>query len=414
MENIGNATNTIENSRSNTPNNKQVKLLLIGVGGCGNNAIDNMIASGLKDVSFAAVNTDRQALASCRACDRLARLQIGESITEGMGSGSDPHIGEQAALSNKVAIERQLLNGVNMCIIIAGMGGGTGTGAAPVIAGIARELNILTLAIVTRPFDFEGSARIANADVGIDKLRKNVDSLIVVNNQGLFANCATMDVREAFRYADGVLLNATTALTDIIMKTYRINVDFADIRMVLSNNPQNMDCEPDIYIGIGQGEGKDACAKAVRVAVSNELVSRNIEGATKAILTVIGDVTLNDLSTMVNMVTPSLSSQALIKTGYDERIHSPETVMVTVITAGYRRERRVNPFADDDTAYEQSEPNQTYNGTVTYPDLHVPNQNQNHAFTPNQPNAAIPETNVKISSGNFENFLKKIEKRDKR
>jgi len=251
---------------------------VIGLGGAGNNAVNRMIESGLHGVEFIAANTDSQVLARSLAD---IRIQMGEKLTRGLGAGANPEIGEKAAIETRDLIAEHL-DGADLVFITAGMGGGTGTGSAPVVAEIARELGALTLGVVTRPFKFEGQKRWLIAEEGITRLRDRVDALVVVNNDRLLsaADNKKISLREAFRMADRVLYHGVKGISDVINAPGEINVDFADIRNMLSNAGQ-------VLMGIGSGRGDNRVADAINSAITSPLLDRSIEGAHNILLNIV-------------------------------------------------------------------------------------------------------------------------------
>ena len=255
------------------------KIIVIGVGGAGNNAVNRMVEETIGGVEFIGVNTDKQALTLCKA---PTVLQIGEKLTKGLGAGAKPEIGEKAAEESMEEI-RQLMEGADMVFVTCGMGGGTGTGAAPVVAGIAKEMGILTVGVVTKPFRFEAKTRMSNALMGIDKLKDNVDTLIVIPNDKLLEivdRRTTMP--EALKKADEVLQQAVQGITDLINMPALINLDFADVQTVMKD-------KGIAHIGIGEAKGDDKALEAVQQAVSSPLLETTIQGASHVIINISGD-----------------------------------------------------------------------------------------------------------------------------
>ncbi|MCH5162856.1 MAG: cell division protein FtsZ [Clostridiales bacterium] len=304
-----------------------VKVMIIGVGGGGSNAVDNMISAGVRVDTFMAINTDRQALRLSKA---KTRIQIGSKITKGQGAGSDFEIGRRAAEESKEIIE-ELIKDHDLIFITAGMGGGTGTGAAPVIAQIAHDLEKLTLAFVTTPFKFEGTKRMRNAEVGIMNLRKHVDSLIIIPNEQLAAIAKDMTTQDAFKYADDVLRQGVQAITDLIMCPGKINVDFADIRTVLKNGG-------DSFMGIGRASGEKRAVEAVTRAVNNAILNVSIEGATQVIVNVEGkDARMEEVNRAVDLVRDICSPDANIIFGIGIVPALEDEIQVTVIATGFNK-----------------------------------------------------------------------------
>ena len=256
------------------------KIIVIGVGGAGNNAVNRMVEEAIGGVEFVGVNTDKQALTLCKA---PTVLQIGEKITKGLGAGAQPEVGQKAA-EESIEEVKQLMEGADMVFVTCGMGGGTGTGAAPVIAGAAKEMGILTVGVVTKPFRFEAKTRMNNALAGIENLKKAVDTLIVIPNDKLLEivdRRTTMP--EALRKADEVLQQAVQGITDLINLPALINLDFADVQTVMTD-------KGIAHIGIGEARGDDKAMEAVQQAVSSPLLETTIKGATHVIINISGDI----------------------------------------------------------------------------------------------------------------------------
>ena len=275
------------------------KIVVIGVGGAGNNAVNRMVEETISGVEFVGVNTDKQALTLCKA---PTVVQIGEKLTKGLGAGAKPEIGEKAAEESIEEI-KQVLQGADMVFVTCGMGGGTGTGAAPIVAGAAKEMGILTVGVVTKPFRFEAKTRMTNALTGIEKLKDNVDTLIVIPNDRLLEivdRRTTMP--EALKKADEVLQQAVQGITDLINLPALINLDFADVQTVMID-------KGIAHIGIGEGKGDDKAMEAVQQAVSSPLLETTIQGASHVIINVSGDISLmdaNDAASYVQNLFPML------------------------------------------------------------------------------------------------------------
>ena len=258
------------------------KIIVIGVGGAGNNAVNRMVDETIGGVEFVGINTDKQALQLCKA---PTTIQIGEKLTKGLGAGAKPEVGEQAAQESTEDI-KQVMQGADMVFVTCGMGGGTGTGAAPVVAGLAKDMGILTVGVVTKPFRFEAKTRMSNALAGIERLKANVDTLIVIPNDKLLEivdRRTTMP--EALKKADEVLQRTVQGITDLINMPALINLDFADVQTVMTN-------KGIAHIGIGQAKGDDKAMEAVKQAVSSPLLETTIEGATDVIINISGDISL--------------------------------------------------------------------------------------------------------------------------
>ena len=300
------------------------RIIVVGVGGGGNNAVNRMIDEQIAGVEFIAVNTDKQALQLCKA---PTLMQIGEKLTKGLGAGAQPEVGEKAAEESAEEISAAL-KGADMVFVTCGMGGGTGTGAAPVVARIAKEQGALTVAVVTKPFRFESRTRMANALAGIDKLKENVDTMIVIPNDKLLE---VVDRRttmpEALKKADEVLQQGIQGITDLINVPSLINLDFADIQTVMKD-------KGIAHIGIGEGRGDDKALEAVKQAVASPLLETTIQGASHVIINISGDITLMDASDAADYVQDLAGENANIIFGamYDDTRSDEATI--TVIATG--------------------------------------------------------------------------------
>ena len=301
---------------------------VIGLGGAGNNAINRMIDSGLEGVEFIAANTDAQVLAKSHA---EIRVQLGDRLTRGLGAGANPEIGEKAAQEDRDQI-REYLDGSDMVFITAGMGGGTGTGSAPVVAEIARELGALTVGIVTRPFNFEGPKRSRVAEEGIRKLSERVDGMIVVNNERLLGTVdRKLPIRDAFLIADRVLYFGVKGISDVINVDGLINVDFADVKNLLTN-------AGGVLMGIGSGRGERLVEEAAQTAVHSPLLERGIEGARRLLINVTGSdlLTLNDAHEIVEKVRGATGLEDVeVLFGITTDDTAGDEVRVTVIATGF-------------------------------------------------------------------------------
>jgi cell division protein FtsZ len=319
-----------------------VLIKVIGSGGGGSNAVDTMINSGIQGVEFIAVNTDVQALRRSKA---HRRLQIGAKLTSGQGAGGEPGKGEKAAEDDRGQIA-EALKGANMVFVTAGMGGGTGTGSAPVIAGIAREMGALTVGVVTKPFGFEGSFRMQLAEKGLERMREAVDSLIVIPNQQLLNIVdRRTSIPEAFRKVDDVLRQAVQGIADLITGTGIINPDFADAETVMRG-------KGDALMGIGYGSGDNRIADAVSMAMDNPLLEgTSIEGATHLLINVTGGDNLGmiEYSELVEAITAKASPGAFIKAGLVLNPLMEDSIQVTVIATGFqsgevREDKKITPI----------------------------------------------------------------------
>jgi len=300
------------------------KIIVVGVGGGGNNAVDRMISENIAGVEFIAINTDKQALQSSKA---PTLMQIGEKLTKGLGAGAKPEIGEKAAEESEEEIAAAL-EGADMVFVTCGMGGGTGTGAAPVVARIAKSLGALTVGVVTKPFRFEAKTRMNNALAGIEKLKENVDTLIVIPNDKLLE---VVDRRttmpEALKKADEVLQQGIQGITDLINTSALINLDFADVQTVMTD-------KGIAHIGIGYGKGDDKALQAVKEAVASPLLETTIAGASHVIINISGDITLFDASDAAEYVQDLVGEETNIIFGamYDDS--KADEATITVIATG--------------------------------------------------------------------------------
>ena len=310
-----------------TPQNYLAVIKVVGVGGGGVNAINRMIEAGLKGVEFIAINTDSQQLIMS---DAHVKLDIGRKLTRGLGAGAAPEIGKQAALDHTEEIE-EMLRGADMVFVTAGEGGGTGTGGAPIIAKIAKDLGALTVGVVTKPFTFEGKRRTAQADEGIALLREEVDTLIVIPNDRLLAiSDRSISQLEAFRSADQVLLSGVQGITDLITTPGLINLDFADVKSVMSGAGSAL-------MGIGSARGEARAIRAAELAISSPLLEASIDGAHGVLLSIAGgsDIGLFELSEAAELIAQSAHPDANIIFGTVIDDALGDEVRVTVIAAGF-------------------------------------------------------------------------------
>ena len=326
------------------------KIIVFGVGGAGNNAVNSMVEETIGGVEFIGVNTDKQALTLCKA---PTVLQIGEKLTKGLGAGAKPEIGEKAAEESMEEI-RQLMVGADMVFVTCCMGGGTGTGASPVVAGIAKEMGILTVGVVTKPFRFEARTRMNNALAGIENLKKNVDTLIVIPNDKLLEivdRRTTMP--EALKKADEVLQQAVQGITDLINLPALINLDFADVQTVMTD-------KGIAHIGIGHAKGDDKALEAVKQAVASPLLETTIEGASHVIINISGDISLMDANDAASYVQELAGDDANIIFGamYDDTY--TDEASITVIATGLDSSTATQPTVNSrkvsqDSRNEQSQ-----------------------------------------------------------
>ena len=325
--------------------NKNAVIKVIGVGGAGGNAVNRMIDDGVQGVSFIAANTDVQALNSNKAENKI---QLGPKLTRGLGAGSHPEVGQKAAEESEQTIE-DALKGADMIFITAGMGGGTGTGAAPVVAKIAKELGILTIAVVTKPFSWEGRKRQNQAAQGLEKLREAVDAVIVVPNDKLLQVVdRQVSLMESFIIVDEVLLRGVQGISDIITVPGLINVDFADVKCV-------MQASGSALMGIGRGTGEGRAVKAAEIAINSQLLESSINGATGVIVNITGgpDMTLHEISDAANIIHDAVTEDAtvIIGTAVNENINNE--IQVTVIATGFELKNESPEITKNENAIKQ-------------------------------------------------------------
>ncbi len=299
---------------------------VVGVGGAGNNAVNSMIDAKINSAKFIAINTDLQDLGLSEA---ETRIQIGDKFTKGQGAGADPEKGQKAAEESKNAIAAAVKD-ADLVFITAGMGGGTGTGASPVIASIAKEMGKLTIAVVTKPFAFEGKPRMTNANIGIENLKKVVDTIVIIPNEKLMEFAPNVPIKEAFKIADDVLRQGIQGISDLIVTPALINLDFADVCTVMRNSGV-------AHMGIGKGSGDDRVLEAVKRAIFSPLLETSIEGASKIILNIMGspDMTLNEINRATSLVREVVQPNANIIFGADIRESMKDEIIVTMIATGF-------------------------------------------------------------------------------
>ena len=312
---------------------------VIGVGGAGNNAVNRMIEAGIKGVDFISVNTDRQALQKSKAG---TKIQIGEKITRGLGAGANPDIGAQSAEENKSEITESL-RGADMVFVTAGMGGGTGTGAAPIVAQAAKEMGILTIGVVTKPFTFEGKKRLSQAERGIESLKGKVDSLVVIPNDKLLQIIdRKTSINEAFRMADDILRQGVQGISDLIAVTGTVNLDFADVKTIMLNTGM-------AHMGIGRASGENRAEDAAKQAVQSPLLETSIEGARGVIINITGgeDLGLHEVNTAAELVQRSVDPEANIIFGTVTDPDMEDEIQITVIATGFEKpETRTSSSVD--------------------------------------------------------------------
>ncbi|MBQ3103446.1 MAG: cell division protein FtsZ [Oscillospiraceae bacterium] len=306
-----------------------VNIKVIGVGGAGNNVVKRMVKSGTRGVDFVAVNTDKQAL---NVSSATYKIQIGEKLTHGMGAGSDPEVGRKSAEESRNQVGKALEN-TDMVFITAGMGGGTGTGAAPIVAEIAKEQGVLTVGVVTKPFAFEGRRRMQQAEAGIEELRGKVDSLVIIPNERLkHATDQKITFANAFEIADDVLRQAVQSISDLIRNTGFINLDFADVTAIMKNAGM-------AHMGVGRAAGKGKAEEAAKLAISSPLLETSIEGAKGVLINITGsmDIGLEEVEQAASLVQQAVHPDALTIFGatFDETMD--DEIRVTVIATGFEK-----------------------------------------------------------------------------
>ena len=316
-----------------------VKIKVIGVGGAGNNAVNRMIEEGIRNVQFIAINTEEQALAQSKA---NFQMHIGKNTTKGLGAGSNPILGEMAAREDEENI-RSVLTGTDMVFVTAGMGGGTGTGAAPIVAQAAKEMGILTIGVVTKPFTFEGKKRLSQAERGIESLKGKVDALVVIPNDKLLQIIdRKTSINDAFRMADDVLRQGVQGISDLIAVTGTVNLDFADVKTIMKDTGM-------AHMGIGRASGENRAEDAAKQAVQSPLLETSIEGARGVIINITGgeDLGLHEVNTAAELVQRSVDPEANIIFGTVTDPNMGEDIQITVIATGFEKpEARVASSVD--------------------------------------------------------------------
>lgn len=332
------------------------KIKVVGVGGGGGNALNCIVATGIQNVEYIAVNTDAQALRNSKA---TTKIQIGQKLTHGLGAGGKPEIGEGAAQESKDEIQDSL-KGADMIFITAGMGGGTGTGAAPVVAEIARDMGILTVAVVTKPFGFEGARKLSQAERGIEALIRNVDSLVVIPNQKLLTGRENLTMRQSFTLADDILKTAVLSVTELILRHGEINVDFADVKTIMSNAGY-------AHMAIGHGEGKDKVADAVQQVISSPLLETSIKGAKRLLIniTMSEDIVAGDIAELTDTITKAAAEDVELIFGADYFSEDvSDTIDVIVIASDFdaysSAPEEEETAAEEETASSDSADNNSF------------------------------------------------------
>ena len=325
-----------------------VNIKVIGVGGGGGNALNCMVASGVQDIEYIAINTDAKALNNSKA---TTRIQIGAKLTKGRGAGNKPAIGQQSAEENKEEIEAAL-KGADMVFITAGMGGGTGTGAAPVVAKIAQEAGILTVAVVTKPFAFEREQKMAQAEKGIMELKKYVDSLIVIPNEKLLEGMdKPLTMRESFALADDILKTGVKSISDLIVEEGYINLDFADVSTIMKGAGY-------AHLAIGHGSGKDKAKEAANAVIASPLLETSIAGAKRLLIniTISEDILSSDVDNATKMITDKAADNVEFIFGTAFKEDMQDEMTITVIAAGFDEETDDSEEAEEPAAEEAAAP----------------------------------------------------------
>lgn len=368
------------------------KIKVVGIGGGGNNAVNRMIYANITSASFVAINTDKQALLMSKA---PSRLQIGEKLTRGLGAGADPETGRKAAEESRELIE-EVLKGTDLVFVTAGMGGGTGTGAAPVVASIAKEMGILTIAVVTKPFGFEGRKRMENAEHGIKELKNVVDTLVVIPNDKLLTIVPkNTPIIDAFKTADDVLRQGIQGISDLIVTSSLINLDFADVKAIMKNKGL-------AHMGLGRGKGENRTIEAVRQAVSSPLLETTIEGATGIILNIKGspNLTLDEVYESADLVKEVVdpSCNIIFGSGIDPKME--DEVEITVIATGFSGGSATEEIKQDVKKNIISEVKTTEEDEV-----------QEAVENPEIKKEETPSSRVSIDDSDIPSFIKKLKSR---
>lgn len=345
IENIQSSDNM---EQQPAPGINPAKIKVIGVGGGGGNALNCMVASGVQDIEYIAINTDAKALNNSKA---TTRIQIGAKLTKGRGAGNKPAIGQQSAEENKEEIEAAL-KGADMVFITAGMGGGTGTGAAPVVAKIAQEAGILTVAVVTKPFAFEREQKMAQAEKGIMELKKYVDSLIVIPNEKLLEGMdKPLTMRESFALADDILKTGVKSISDLIVEEGYINLDFADVSTIMKGAGY-------AHLAIGHGSGKDKAKEAANAVIASPLLETSIAGAKRLLIniTMSEDILSSDVDNATKMITDKAADNVEFIFGTAFKEDMQDEMTITVIAAGFDEETDDSEEAEEPAAEEAAAP----------------------------------------------------------
>ncbi len=378
------------------PDHHKSIIKVIGVGGGGSNAVGHMYNQGIKDVEFIIANTDAQALKSNSIPNKL---QLGVNLTEGLGAGANPQVGEKAAMESKEDIREMLSNNTKMVFITAGMGGGTGTGAAPVIAGIAKELNILTVGIVTSPFSFEGKRKTGAAEHGIAQMRANCDTVLVISNDKLREIHGNLSIRQAFAHADDILSTAAKSIAEIITVTSEVNVDFQDVKTVMK------DSGPAV-MGSGQAAGDNRAERAVDAALSSPLLDNtDIKGAQKILLSIAygeeAELTMDELTEITDFIEMKAGLDADVIFGQGLDVTLGESLRVTVIATGFST-KEIGSEVKRRTVYDLDSAKEI---PQAQPEAKQPEPTR-FTFAPQQPQAsAVPQKETPKPEGNADKVV---------
>ncbi|MFU8925751.1 cell division protein FtsZ [Acinetobacter puyangensis] len=380
-------------------NNGQARFTVFGVGGGGGNAVQNMVEQQINGVKFVCANTDKQAL------DRMAspnKIQLGEQCTRGLGAGANPEVGREAAEETRDTI-RQHLEGTDMVFVTAGMGGGTGTGAAPVVAEVAKEMGVLTVGVVTTPFEFEGRRRLKAAEQGIENLEKNVDSLIIIPNERLLEVYGDISMKDAYKKADDVLLNAVRSIFDLVVNHGHINLDFADLKTAMSTRGYAM-------MGAGIGRGEKRAEQAAEMAIRSPLLDNvNIKNAKGVLLNITGgeDLTLKEAKTIANIVSSIVDedeAQFFYGTVFDPDVR--DEIRVTVIATGLTRNADPVPVKTHPSAAVNTQQVNT-DGSIDADDVPAINKlRQQQSPIANEQARSTATTNTRPTPMSIQDYLK--------
>jgi len=381
--------------------NTAAKIIVVGIGGGGNNAVNRMIEGSLEGVDFVAINTDAQALQASKA---PVKIQIGEKLTRGLGAGAKPEIGLKAAEESRDELA-DMIKDADMVFITAGMGGGTGTGAAPVVASIAREMDILTVGVVTKPFVFEGKARMTNATMGIEELKRFVDTLIVIPNQKLLSVIdRRTTMRDAFKKADEVLQQGVQGISDLIYTPGIINLDFADVATVMSNKGV-------AHIGVGHAHGDNKAEDAAKLAISSPLLETTIDGARHMLINISGDTNMSmfDANDAIQLIQEAAGNNANVIYGQSIDDSLEDQIIVTVIATGFEETDEETPVAvqpsQNTTQVEEKEVATEPEHAEQADQTTVENTNEQEAPKPSKPTVSNTYDRIEIPE-----FLQKRKK----